>query len=42
MKYKARIADLLLDFKLESFGATLIVGSKSCGKTTTAKQKAKS
>lgn len=42
MKYKARIADLLLDFKLESFGATLIVGSKGCGKTTTAKQKAKS
>lgn len=42
MKYKARIADSLLDFKLESFGATLIVGSKGCGKTTTAKQKAKS
>ena len=42
MKYKERIADFLLDFKLESFGATLIVGSKGCGKTTTARQKAKS
>ena len=42
MKYMSRIADSLLDFKLESFGATLIVGSKGCGKTTTAKQKANS
>ena len=41
-KYKKRIADALLDLKLESFGATLIVGPKGCGKTTTAKQKAKS
>lgn len=40
--YKARIADSLLELKLESFGATLIVGPKGCGKTTTAKQKAKS
>lgn len=42
VNYKKRIADSLLDFKLESFGATLIVGPKGCGKTTTAKQKAKS
>lgn len=40
--YKKRIADELLDFKLQSFGATLIVGPKGCGKTTTASQKAKS
>ncbi len=32
----------MLDLKLESFGATLIKGSKGCGKTTSAKQKAKS
>lgn len=42
MEYKKRIVDDLLDLKLESFGATLIVGPKGCGKTTTAKQKAKS
>lgn len=42
MVYKRRIADSLLDYKLECFGATLIVGPKGCGKTTTAKQKAKS
>jgi predicted AAA+ superfamily ATPase len=42
MEYKERIADKLLDFKLEAFGATLIVGPKGCGKTTTAKQKANS
>jgi uncharacterized protein len=41
-EYKVRIADSLLELKLESFGATLIVGPKGCGKTTTAKQKAKS
>lgn len=40
--YKARIIDSELDLKLESFGATLIVGPKGCGKTTSAKQKAKS
>lgn len=40
--YKKRIVDDLLDLKLESFGATLIVGPKGCGKTTTAKQKSKS
>ncbi len=42
MKYKKRIADDLLELKMEAFGATLIVGPKGCGKTTTAKQKAKS
>lgn len=41
MAYRKRIADTLLGFKLETFGATLIIGPKACGKTTTAKQKAK-
>lgn len=40
--YKKRIADDILQFKLESKGAVLIEGAKWCGKTTTAKQKAKS
>ena len=42
MDYKKRIVDDELDLKSESFGATLIVGPKGCGKTTSAKQKAKS
>lgn len=42
MDYKPRIIDDLLDLRLESFGAALIVGPKGCGKTTSAKQKAKS
>ncbi len=42
MIYKKRIIDEQLNLKLESFGATLIVGPKGCGKTTSAKQKAKS
>ena len=42
MDYKKRIIDEQLELKLESFGATLIVGPKGCGKTTSAKQKAKS
>lgn len=42
MEYKKRIIDGLLELKLESFGATLIKGPKGCGKTTSAKQKAKS
>ena len=42
MEYKKRIIDTELDLKLEAFGATLIVGPKGCGKTTSAKQKAKS
>ena len=40
--YRPRIADDLLALKLEAFGATLITGPKGCGKTTTAKQCAKS
>lgn len=42
MAYLNRIADSLLSEKLDSFGATLIVGPKGCGKTTTAKQQARS
>ncbi len=41
-QYKSRIADDLLAKKLNAFGGALIVGPKGCGKTTTAKQKAKS
>ncbi len=41
-QYKNRIADKILEFKLESKGAVLIEGTKWCGKTTTAKQFAKS
>lgn len=40
--YKPRIADLLLQNKLEGVGAVLIEGPKWCGKTTTAEQHAKS
>lgn len=42
MEYRKRIVDKQLNFRLEAFGATLIEGPKGCGKTTTAKQKAKS
>ncbi len=42
MRYKKRIADALLELKLESFGAALITGPKGCGKTTTGKQQAAS
>ena len=41
MKYIPRIADRQLDLTLEAFGAALIEGPKGCGKTTTAKQRAK-
>ena len=41
-EYRKRITDKSLKNKLEAFGATLIVGPKGCGKTTTAKQYAKS
>ena len=41
-KYKARIVDSMLDFKLRSKGAVLIEGPKWCGKTTTASQFAES
>ncbi|HQM96003.1 MAG TPA: DUF4143 domain-containing protein [Clostridia bacterium] len=41
-KYYPRIADKILKEELEAFGAVLINGPKWCGKTTTAKQIAKS
>ena len=41
-EYKSRIADLMLQQKLESSGAVLIQGPKWCGKTTTAEQHAAS
>ena len=40
--YLPRVIDDELNLRLEAFGATLIVGPKWCGKTTTAEQKAKS
>lgn len=42
MKYLARIADKILQERLEAFGAVLIEGPKWTGKTTTAEQHAKS
>jgi len=42
MKYLPRVVDSVLDLRLRAVGATIIVGPKWCGKTTTAKQKAKS
>lgn len=42
MEYKKRIADTLLQDKLDAMGAVLIEGPKACGKTTTAEQQAKS
>ena len=42
MKYLPRIVDAELDMRLRAVGATVIVGPKWCGKTTTAKQKAES
>lgn len=41
-EYLPRIVDDELALRLEAFGATLIVGPKWCGKTTTGEQKAKS
>ncbi len=41
-QYKTRFADDILNFKLSSKGAVLIEGAKWCGKTTTARQVAKS
>lgn len=40
--YRKRIADKLLEEKLDAMGAVLIEGPKACGKTTTAEQQAKS
>jgi predicted AAA+ superfamily ATPase len=41
-EYKKRIADTILEYRLEEVGAVLIEGPKWCGKTTTAEQQAKS
>ncbi len=41
-EYLPRIVDNELALRLEAFGATLIVGPKWCGKTTTGEQQAKS
>lgn len=41
-KYLHRVVDKLLEERLDAKGAVLIEGPKWCGKTTTAKQKAKS
>ena len=40
--YRKRIADILLEEKLDAMGAVLIEGPKACGKTTTAEQQARS
>jgi predicted AAA+ superfamily ATPase len=42
MKYLPRIADIILQKKLQSKGAVLIEGPKWCGKTSTAMQASKS
>lgn len=42
IEYKKRVADRLLEEKLEAMGAVLIEGAKYCGKTTLALQHAKS
>lgn len=41
-KYLSRIADRILDLRLEAFGAVEIAGPKWCGKTTTAERRAAS
>lgn len=41
-KYKQRIADRIIERKIQGKGAVLVEGPKWCGKTTTAKQIAKS
>ncbi|MCM1520900.1 MAG: DUF4143 domain-containing protein [Lachnoclostridium sp.] len=42
VRYLNRIADKILDMRLEAFGAVQIAGPKWCGKTTTAERRAKS
>ena len=42
LDYRPRLADAQLSFKLQTFGAPVIVGPKWCGKSTTAKQQAAS
>ncbi|MDE5612604.1 MAG: DUF4143 domain-containing protein [Odoribacter sp.] len=41
-EYRKRIADQILEYRLEEMGAVLIEGPKWCGKTTTAEQQAQS
>ena len=41
MEYKHRIIDEQFDARMGTLGAVLFIGPKGCGKTTTAKQKAK-
>lgn len=41
-KYLPRIADKILELRLEAFGAVQITGPKWCGKTTTAERKSAS
>ncbi|MBR2762541.1 MAG: ATP-binding protein [Solobacterium sp.] len=42
MEYKKRIVDAQFALRMEALGAVQIKGPKGCGKTTTAKQKARS
>ena len=39
-QYRHRVVDSQFQLRMESMGATQIVGPKGCGKTTTAKQMA--
>ena len=41
MEYKKRIIDAQFEIRMNALGGVLLVGPKGCGKTTTAKQKAK-
>ena len=41
IKYRNRVSDKILSFKLETAGAVLVEGVKWCGKTTTCEQIAK-
>ncbi len=41
-KYKKRVFDDILKFRMRVFGAVLITGPKGCGKTRTASERAKS
>lgn len=41
VKYRPRVVDSQLSLRMEAFGAVQIVGPKGCGKTTTAKQQAR-
>ena len=41
-KYMSRLLDDVLEKRMQIYGAVLIIGPKWCGKSTTAKQYAKS